>query len=78
VYLVLTNSGAQIAARDPHCGDTNMAALTALRQIRDLFMLRGFVMMVDTTPDPQILAGRVHQRLSRELFSFRIEVHPAF
>lgn len=52
--------------------------MTALREIRDLFLLRGFLVMVDTTDQPDVLAAKVHKRLSRELFSFAIQANPAF
>ena len=68
--MILTNSGSQIAARNPNCSDVNQGAATALREIRDLFLLRGFILMVDTTDTPDVLAAKVHKRLSRELFSF--------
>lgn len=35
-------------------------------------------MMVDTTDPPDLLAAKVHKRLSRELFSFTLESNPAF
>lgn len=52
--------------------------MTALREIRDLFLLRGFLVMIDTTDQPDVLAAKVHKRLSRELFSFAIQSNPAF
>lgn len=34
--------------------------------------------MMDTTDEPSTLAGKLHKRLSRELFSYGIEANPAF
>ena len=56
----------------------DLAAAQALREMRDLYMLPGYVILLDASPAPAPLSPRLHKKPERELFSLPLEVCPAF